>query len=167
MYELKRISADAIPAALEKAVRYRLLNEPMQAESICLDVLELEPENRDALVTLLLAITDQFDQHMGERVHRSYDVLERMADEYSRLYYEGIINERKAKAHLRRGGPGSGHHAFTLLRKAMELYDRADPISPEGNDDAVLRWNTCARIIMSHPEVEPEPEGPRRPVTLE
>lgn len=167
MYELKRISPDAVPAALEKAIRYRLLNEPMQAESICLDILELQPENRDVLVTLLLAITDQFDQHMGERVHRAHDVLERLNDEYSRLYYEGIINERKAKAHLRRGGPGSGHYAYTLLRKAMELYERADSVSPEGNDDAVLRWNTCARIVMTHAEVEPEPEGPRRPVMLE
>ncbi len=167
MYELKRISPDAVPAALEKAMRYRLLNEPMEAESICLDVLELEPDNRNALVTLLLAITDQFDRHMGKRVQRAYDVLERLDDEYSRLYYEGIIKERKAKAHLQRGGPGSGHHAFTLLRKAMDLYEAADPLSTEGNDDTVLRWNACARIIMSHAEVEPEPEGPYRPVMLE
>lgn len=167
MFELKRISPDAVPAALEKAIRYRLLNEPMQAESICLDILELDPENRDVLVTLLLAITDQFDRHMGERVHRAHEVLERLDDEYGRLYYDGIIKERKAKAHLRRGGPGSGHHAYTLLRRAMDLYERAEPLSPEGNDDAVLRWNTCARIIMTHAEVEPEPESPRKPVMLE
>ena len=40
MFELERISIDAVPAALEKAERYRLLNEPLMAESICLDVLE-------------------------------------------------------------------------------------------------------------------------------
>lgn len=167
MFDLKQISQEAVPAALAKAVRYRLLNEPMQAESICLDVLELEPDNRDALVTLLLALTDQFDQQTGELVHRAKEVLNRIDDEYSRYYYEGIINERKAKAYLRRGGPRSGNYAFTLLRNAMDLYEQAEPLSPEGNDDAVLRWNTCARIIMSHPEVEPEPEGPRRPVMLE
>ncbi len=167
MYELKRISPDAVPAALEKAIRYRLLNEPMQAESICLDILELEPENRDALITLLLAITDQFDRHLGERVQRARELLERLDDEYSRYYYDGIINERKAKAHLRRAGPGSGHYAFALLQTAMDLYERAEPLSPEGNDDAVLRWNACARIIMSHEEVEPEPESPRRPIMLE
>lgn len=167
MYELKRITPDAVPAALEKAMRYRLLNEPMEAESICLDVLQLEPNNREALVTLLLSLTDQFDRHMGERVHRAHDLLERLEDEYSRLYYEGIISERKAKAHLRRGGPGSGHRTFTLLRKAMELYEQADPLSDEGNDDAVLRWNACARIIMSHSEVEPDTEASHRPVMLE
>jgi hypothetical protein len=167
MYELKRITADAVPAALEKAMRYRLLNEPLEAESICLDILELDTQNRDVLVTLLLAITDQFDRNLGERVHRAHAVLERISDAYGRLYYHGIINERKAKTHLRRGGPGSGHHAFTLLRKAMDLFEQAAPLSPENNDDAVLRWNTCARIIMTHAEVEPEPEGPPRPVMLE
>ena len=43
--ELKRISQAALPAALAKAERYRLLNEPEQAESICRDVLAVEPKN--------------------------------------------------------------------------------------------------------------------------
>ena len=43
MFELKRLSADAIPAALEKALRYRLLNDPAEAESICHDVLRIVP----------------------------------------------------------------------------------------------------------------------------
>lgn len=167
MFELKRISPEAVSAAVEKAMRYRLLNEPMQAESICIDVLELEPDNRDALITLLLALTDQFDQHLSERVRRTREVLDRIDDDYSRLYYEGIVCERQAKAHLRKGGPGSGHYTFALLRKAMDLYEQAETLSAADNDDAVLRWNTCARIIMSHPEVEPEPPTPRRPVMLE
>ena len=60
MFELKRLSADAIPAALEKALRYRLLNDPAEAESICHDVLRIDPENQQALVNLLLALTDRF-----------------------------------------------------------------------------------------------------------
>ena len=38
-----------MPAALEKALRYRLLNEPVEAESICRDVLEVDPDNQAAL----------------------------------------------------------------------------------------------------------------------
>lgn len=167
MFELKPISSEAVAAALEKAEHYRLLNEPMEAESICTDILEQAPGNVRALTTLLLALTDQFNRSMGDSVRRARELLERLDDEYSRTYYEGIICERQAKAHLRRGGPGSGHYAYSLLRKAMDLFERAEPLSPEGNDDAVLRWNTCARIIMSHPEVEPEPDVSRRPVTLE
>lgn len=167
MFEIKRISPDAVPAALEKAMRYRLLNEPMQAESICIDVLELQPDNRGALVTLLLALTDQFDRHMSERVRRARDVLDRIDDEYSRFYYEGIICERQAKAHLRQGSPGSGHYTYALLQKAMDLYDQAESLSPEDTDDAVLRWNTCARIIMGHAEIEPEPQMPSKPAMLE
>jgi hypothetical protein len=167
MFELKRISSDAVEAALEKAMRYRLLNEPMEAESICIDVLTLEPDNRDALVTLLLALTDQFDQHLSERVRRTRELLDRIDDDYSRCYYEGILCERQAKAHLRKGGPGSGHNTFALLRKAMDLYEKAELLSPEGTDDAVLRWNACARIIMSHSEVEPEPPTPQKQMMLE
>lgn len=167
MYELKRISPEGVSAALEKAMRYRLLNEPMEAESICMDVLELEPENQQALVTLLLALSDQLDQRLSERVRRTRDVLERLGDPYSRLYYEAIVYERQAKAHLRKGGPGSGHYTFSFLKKAMDLYEEAAELSPEGNDDAVLRWNTCARIIMNHSDVEPEPDAPRRQMMLE
>lgn len=167
MFEVRKISPEAVPAALDKANHYRLLNEPMEAESICLDVLELEPSNRDAIITLLLALTDQFDRNLGDCLRDAREVLERLDDEYSRLYYEGIISERQAKAHLRRGDPGSGHYAFTLLRKAMHLYEQAEALSPEDTDDPVLRWNTCVRIIMRHPDVEPEPPSPRRPVMLE
>jgi len=50
MAELKRLHKDAIPAALEKAERYRLLNEPGEAESICLDILAVDPDNQRALI---------------------------------------------------------------------------------------------------------------------
>lgn len=167
MFELKRINARAIPAAQEKAVRYRLLNEPMEAESICLDILELEPDNQEALITLVLALTDQFDRQLGERVRRAKEILSRIQGEYELLYYEGIICERQGKAHFKRGGPRSGHIAYSLLRRAMELYEQAQALSAPENEDAALRWNACARIIMSHPEIEPEPETPRQPVMLE
>ena len=54
MFELKPLSKNAIPAALAKAERYRLLNEPMQAASICEDVLRVEPDNAAARVALIL-----------------------------------------------------------------------------------------------------------------
>ena len=61
-FELKPISADAIPEALQKVERYRLLNEPAEAQSICEDILAIEPENQSALVMLILTITDQFGE---------------------------------------------------------------------------------------------------------
>ena len=64
-FEFKVLSLDAVPRALEKAVRYRLLNEPSEAESICLDVLEVDPDNEEAIATLVLALTDQFDHDAG------------------------------------------------------------------------------------------------------
>ena len=45
-FTLKPISPEAIPEALQKAERYRLLNEPAQAESLCQDVLAVEPNNQ-------------------------------------------------------------------------------------------------------------------------
>jgi hypothetical protein len=147
MFALKPISRDSIPAALQKAERYRLLGEPTAAESICLDVLALEPENQQAAVTLLLAITDQFPDAPAEGERRAREVLPRLRDDYKRAYYEGIIYERRAKALLGRGAPGAGAMAYEWFRKAMTLYEHAEALRPPGNDEAILRWNTCARIL--------------------
>lgn len=163
MFELKSLSKDAVPSALEKAHRYRLLNEPMEAESICRDVLEVDPGNQEALVTLFLALTDQFDDHLGSAVEQAREVLSRIRDEYGRVYHQGILSERRAKAHLKRGGPRAGHDAYEWFREAMEHYEKAAAVRPSGNDDAILRWNTCARILMSDPQLVPQPEETFQP----
>jgi tetratricopeptide (TPR) repeat protein len=159
MFKLRRISPDAVPAALEKAARYRQLNEPAEAESICLDVLEVDPESQETLVILLLALTDQFEGRLAEKVPRAMEVLSRLRDEYKRLYYGGVIRERQAKAFLKRAVPGSGEAASGWLREAMEHFDRAAEIRPSGDDSAILRWNTCARIIMNEPEIGSQMTG--------
>lgn len=142
---LKPISKEAIPRALEKAERYRLLNEPQEAESICRDVLQADPENQPAAVALLLALTDQFEKHAAADIKEVQAALARLSGEYERAYYGGIICERWAKARLEAGG--LGHVTLSWLEEAMKLYEEAEALSPAGNDDAVLRWNSCARLI--------------------
>ena len=160
MFELKTLSQGAIPAALAQAERYRLLNEPAEAESICLDILRVEPDNQKALVTLLLALTDQFGRKLTGKVKEARAVLPRLTDPYSRDYYEGIICERRAKAHHQNGGPGSAHVAYDGFREAMACFERAEAIRPPDNDEALLRWNTCARILMRNPDLQPAPVSP-------
>ena len=150
MFELKMLSAEAIPAALEKALRYRLLNDPAEAESICHDVLRIDPENQQALVILLLALTDRFGKGYAVGVTQAQEVLSRLQDAYERAYYAGIICERRAKAQLSQGHPGSGHDAYELFREAMTCYEKAERLRPAKNDDALLHWNTCARLIMGN-----------------
>jgi hypothetical protein len=157
-YELKRLSRDCIPGALAKAERYRIINDPSSAESICLDVLEIDPRNQEALVTLLLALTDQFAEAPAERARRAQEVLPRLDDEYKRLYYAGIVAERHAKAHLRRGTIGSGELAYHWFREAMDWYEKAEALRPAGNDEPILRWNTCARILMRDEHIRPRAE---------
>ena len=157
MFELKRLSEDAIPAALEKALRYRLLNEPAEAESICHDVLHIDPENQEALVLLLLALTDRFGKGYAVGVTQAQEVLSRLRSEYERTYYAGIIYERKAKAQLHQGGPGASFNAYELFREAMTRFEKAEKLRPTGNDDALLRWNTCARIIIRN-KLGPRPQ---------
>lgn len=159
MFKLKPLSIQAIPAALEKADCYRFLNEPLEAESICLDILEVDPQNQKALTTLLLSLTDQFGRELSRPFSRAREILNRLEDEYCRFYFDGIICERRAKVHLERGGPGSGHMAYEWLRQAMDAYEKAIDKRLAGNDDAVLRWNACARIIMSDDDVAPAEEG--------
>src|SRR5205085_11653105 len=145
MRNLKLIPEGAIPAALEKAMRYRLLNEPAEAESICLDILEAEPANQQALVILILALTDRFSRGYAVGDSQAQEIVKRLQDEYERAYYSGIISERRAKAYLHQGAGGSAFNAFDKLTEAMKWYDRAETLRPAGNDDALLRWNTCAR----------------------
>ncbi|MBA3543726.1 MAG: hypothetical protein H0T83_04700 [Chthoniobacterales bacterium] len=150
MHELKSLSRAAIPAALEKAERYRLLNEPGEAESICLDILATDPENQPALITLLLALTDRFSKGYGVSDTPANQLLARIKGEYERAYYAGILAERRAKAKLAQGSPGAGHYAYDELYEAMRKFEEAEKIRPAGNDDALLRWNTCARMIAKN-----------------
>src|SRR5688572_24389766 len=133
MFELKRLSEDAIPAALEKAMRYRLLNEPGEAESICLDVLCIAPDHQQALIILLLALTDRIGKNYGVGLMRAQEVLARLRDPYDRAYYAGIVSERRAKALLQRGSPGCDFEAYEGLREAMTSYENAEAIRPPGN----------------------------------
>jgi len=144
MFNLKPLSKEAIPAALEKARHYRLLNEPAAAESICLDILAVEPENQEALVDIVLAMADRFGKDYAVGDNHVNEFLPRIKDEYARQYYTGIVYERRAKAILNKDGV----NAFEMFRQAMNCFERAEAIRPTGNDDAILRWNGCARIIQ-------------------
>jgi hypothetical protein len=156
--KLKPITREAIPAALEKAHRYRLLNQPLQAESICLDVLAVDEKNAEALTTLFLSLTDQFARQLQPAFDRAKQLLPLFPDPYARIYYEGILCERRGKAHFRSGSPMAGEMAFTWLSRAMTLYDEAEALRPAGDDDAVLRWNSCARMLMDNERIKPATE---------
>jgi hypothetical protein len=164
-FDLKSISKDAVPKALQKAERYRLLNEPNLAESICLDILAVLPDHQEALVSLVLARTDQFGH--GVSVESAQQVLPRIDGEYARSYYAGLIWERKGHAHLHQGGLLSNANTYHALCEAMKHYERAEILRPPGNDDAILRWNACARILMRNPEIRPLPDTEFQPITGE
>jgi hypothetical protein len=153
MFNLKKLPAAAIPASLAKAERYRLLNEPFEAESICLDILETDPQNDGALVTLILALTDQFAQSGASGVQDAQALLPRLATEYERAYYAGIICERWAKSQL---GLKPAHTLYHWLRDALAHFEHAAALAPPDNADALLRWNSAARLLNAHPEMAPK-----------
>ena len=155
MFELKPISAESVPEALSKVERYRLLNESWLAESICLDILRVEPDNQEALVALLLSRTDQFPKGVAPSSAR--EIVRQLRDPYDRAYFDGLICEREAATTLRRGSPFAGYEAYDSLREAMEWFEKAEALRPAGNDDAILRWNTCARMLMRNPALRPRP----------
>ena len=154
MYQLKPISRDAIPRAIQKAERYRLLNQSWAAESICLDILEIDPGNQQVLAMLVLALTDLQSGVAASGVKRAKEYLARITDEYQRTYYSGMIAERRGQALLSQGGIGSGGMAVESLKEAMGWYEKAEAIRPAGNDDSILRWNTCARVLSGHTHLD-------------
>jgi hypothetical protein len=165
MFQLKPLSREAIPGALARAERYRLLNEPWEAQSICEDVLRVDPGNQQALIMLLLALTEQFDQ--GINIQNVTDVLSRIQGEYERRYYTGIFHERRAASLIRQGDYRSGSVVFELVREAMRCYEAAESIRPAGNDDALLRWNTCVRLLERSPYLRPAREERAEPILSE
>lgn len=155
MPALKPITTEGIPAALQKAHRYRVLNDSLAAESICLDVLAIDPANVDALVTHVLAITDQFGAGRVEDLRRAIDAVARLEDPYRNMYYQGIIAERWAKSIIARGMPRAGEMAWEWIDKALAAYGKAEALRPSGNDEAILRWNSCVRMLERDPHLRP------------
>lgn len=146
-YDLKRISNAGIPEAIAKAQLYRSLNEPEEAESICRDILTIEPHHQLALRLLGLALTDQFTSISSEHDREAERSFQQLNDPYERLYYTGIAYERRAKAQLRAGQPP--YTVLPLFEQAMRAFGEAEKIRPTGNDDAILRWNRCVRLLQT------------------
>src|SRR3981081_2740124 len=154
---LKTISKSGIAEALSKVELYRYLNEPEEAESICRDILAVEPDHQLALRMLGLAITDQFCGDASDRYGEVESLFEKLGDRYERLYYTGLLHERRAKAQMRVGR--SPRTLAPLFSEAMRCFAEAEAIRPAGNDDAILRWNRCARLLQSHPGFAEEKES--------
>jgi len=156
--KLKPIHASAVSKALAKAELYRNLNEPEEAESICRDILAVDPENQLALRLLGLALTDQFTGQPLDRYSETEAIFNKLTDPYELHYYMGLLFERRAKAQLRAGR--SPHTLLPLFEAALHCFAEAEKLQPADNDEAILRWNRCVRILQSHPEFELEKEIP-------
>jgi len=156
MFQLKKLSLDALPRAIGKAEHYRLLNDPRAAESICLDVLAADETNQRALVILLLSTTDLFGEEGRATPETARALLPRIGDDYVRSYYAGMICERWGKHLMAEKVPGHVSHGW--IHEAMTHYQLASHMSPAGNDDALLRWNTCARLLNQHGDLKPRAE---------
>jgi tetratricopeptide (TPR) repeat protein len=146
-YKIKPISRTGITEAISKAELYRYLNEPGEAESICRDILAQEPEHQTALRLLGLAITDQFTGGVSDRYSEAASIFHSLTSDYERAYYSGILQERKAKAQLRAGRPP--HTVRPSFEEALRCFEEAEKIRPVDNDDAILRWNRCVRLLQS------------------
>jgi len=156
-HEFKTISKSGIDEALAKVQHYRYLNQAEEAESICRDILAADPENQMALRQLGLAITDQFTGGAADRFNEAHSSFEKLTNNYERSYYLGILHERRAKAQLR-----AGHRSHTLrssFESALQYFEEAEKVRPKGNDDAILRWNRCLRLMQSVPELAREADA--------
>ena len=162
-YELKRISSAAFRRRCRRRSGTGSSTTPPPPRASASTCCEVDPRNQEALVTLLLAITDQLAEAPAEGTRRAQELLPRLDDEYKRMYYAGIICERCAKAHLRRGAMGAGEVAYHWFRQAMDWYEKAEARRAAGNDEAILRWNTCARILARDGHIRPRVEEPAAP----
>ncbi len=149
-HKLKSISKAGIPEALAKVELYRYLNEPEEAESICRDILAVDSEHQLARRMLGLAITDQFIGATSDRYAEVQSIFQGLREPYERFYYTGLLFERRAKAQLLVGY--APHILLPLVQEAMRCFAEAEKIRPAGNDDSILRWNRCVRLLESRPD---------------
>ena len=149
-YQLKRISPSRNPLRLSRR-RNSIAHSanPEEAESICRDILVIEPQHQRALRLLGLALTDQFSGDASDRNRETEEIFQKLSDPYERLYYTAILHERRAESGERklRQLPVS---LLPLFEHALHLYAEAEKLRPTGNDDAILRWNRCVRLLQ-HP----------------
>jgi tetratricopeptide (TPR) repeat protein len=148
-FALKRLPKETLEAAIAKAAHYRDLNQPEEAESICRDILDVDPSHQAAWKILGLAITDRFGSGHAGLLEAAVEAFERLADTYERVYHLGVAWERAAKAHLERN---EAHSAVVAFEHALGLFEKAEGMRP-ASPDPVLRWNRCVRLLSSHPSL--------------
>src|SRR4029077_5481914 len=157
-HQLKAISKAGVPEAIAKAELYRYLNEPEEAESICRDILVVDADHQLARRMLGLALPDPVTGAAADRYARAHPIVQSLRDPYERYYYTGLLQERRAKAQLHAGC--SAHILLPLIEEALRCFAEAEKIRPAGNDDSILRWNRCVRLLESRPEFHVEHPGP-------
>lgn len=163
MLQIKPLSSESISGALSKAKHYRLLNEPWQAESICRDILDVDPSNQDAILVLILAITDQFESRNKLSDSEAKKLCAQLNNEYQQEYYRGLVAERMGKAALKRKSPRVNYIAYEYYRYALDCFEKAEKLQTEENQESVLRWNACVRAIQEY-NLKPSPnEDSRQP----
>ena len=89
--KLKPISKDGITQAISRIQLYRYLNEPEEAESICRDILAVEPDHQMAVRLLAMTISDQFSGDPSDRFSEAEGLLNALTDPYERLYFTGLL----------------------------------------------------------------------------
>lgn len=156
-YALKKLAHKDLGTALEKAGIYRDLNQPEEAESICRDILEVEPKNEKALRILGLALTDRFVERRVGLFEEAMKIFALLPSEYERVYYTGVAWERLGKAQLARG---EGHNALAALEHALDAFEKAEKLAPPQAPDPILRWNRCVRLLHSHPLLQDAFDAP-------
>lgn len=166
MFTLKPISPNSVDGALAKAERYRLLNEPSEAESICRDILEIDPANRQARISLILALTDEIPQEASSFA-RAIEAISSLETAYDHAYYSGIAWERRAKALFNSKGTGSSGYVYDWIVKALQFFEEAERLRPAGNDSSILRWNACVRFLERHKDLAPRTEEAPEPILSE
>jgi tetratricopeptide (TPR) repeat protein len=147
-FQKKRLSEQNLQLAWEMAEKYRDLNAPDEAESICRDILEVAPRHQAALKTLGLALTDRFPGRWAELHKEALAVFGRLEAEYDRVYYSGIAWERRGKAQLEEG---AGRGAYDAFVEAIALFERATSLAIPGKPEPILRYNRCVRVLSTEP----------------
>ena len=158
MFALKALSHEGVASALAKAEHYRLLKRTGRSGEHLPRYSRHRARNQQALICLVLAQSDQIARD-SRSFHSALATVQKLQGSTSVPITAGIVWERRAKALDAERGRGTHHSVYEWVVKALDCFAQAERLRPAGNDDAVLRWNTCVRFLTQ--SSKPRAEGRR------
>ena len=155
--DFKNLESADLDAALAAAQASWAELRAEETESICLDILELDPNHRSTLDLLLRCRIELLKKGLPQSVARAQELIPQLDSDFDQAFYSGMIREAQARYLLEKRGRATSGVAYSWFRHAMDDFAAASNLDA-GRVEPKLHWNACLRTLENNPQCVPPPE---------